>query len=106
MGIVDTDDAQASPLDVTERAVACLAGLDLDGVPAGELSSLVERFQHLRCRLEAAEPSVPSPWDAAKAYTLDGGKEPAAWRGWKNHPAAATAAHRVRTAPGLRSDPS
>src|SRR3546814_11875411 len=72
MGIVDTDDAQASPLDVTERAVACLAGLDLDGVPAGELSSLVERFQHLRCRLEAAEASVLSRWAAAKAYRLAG----------------------------------
>src|SRR3546814_16033523 len=90
MGIVDTDDAPASPLDVAERAVACLTGLDLDGVAAGELSSLVERFQHLRCRLEAAAASVLSRWDAATAYRLDGAQQAEACLGWKHHRPAET----------------
>src|SRR3546814_7564956 len=106
MGIVDTDDAPASPLHVAERAVACLTGLDLDGVAAGELSSLVERFQHLRCRLEAAEASVLSRWDAAKAYRLDGAKTAAAWLGWKHNLPAETARQRVRHARALRNLPA
>ncbi|HEY9559053.1 MAG TPA: DUF222 domain-containing protein, partial [Acidimicrobiales bacterium] len=91
---------------VAERAVACLTGLDLDGVAAGELSSLVERFQHLRCRLEAAEASVLSRWDAAKAYRLDGAKTAAAWLGWKHNLPAETARQRVRHARALRNLPA
>src|SRR3546814_12645258 len=106
MGIVDTDDAPASPLHVAERAVACLTGLDLDGVAAGELSSLVERFQHLRCRLEAAEASVLSRWDPAKADRLEGAKTAAAWLGWKHHLPAEPARQRVRHARPFRHLPA
>src|SRR3546814_7501431 len=98
MGIVDTDDAPASPLDVAERAVACLTGLDLDGVAAGELSSLGERVQHLRCRLDAAEASGLSRWEAAEAYRLDGAKTGGAWEGWEDYLPAETARPRERRA--------
>src|SRR3546814_19491232 len=96
MGCGDSVDAPASLRYVGGWAVACRTVLDRDGGAAGELSSLVERFQQLRCRLEAAEASVLSRWDAAKAYRLDGAKTAAAWLGWKHNLPAETARQRVR----------
>src|SRR3546814_14098656 len=67
---------------------------------------MVEQLQRLRCRLEAAEASVLSRWDACKAYRLDGAKTAAAWLGWKHNLPAETARQRVRHARALRSLPA
>src|SRR3546814_4325512 len=67
---------------------------------------MVEQLQRLRCRLEAAEASVLSRWDACKAYRLDGAKTAAAWPGWKHNLPAETARQRVRHARALRNLPA
>src|SRR3546814_16383966 len=106
MASVDTDEhSPADPLAVAEQALAALDDVELDGLSASELNALVERFQRPRCRLEAAEATTISRWDARRAWQLDEAKTRAAWIAWKSPLPIDVARKRERHAPALRPLP-
>ena len=100
----------AAPLaDVLDRLDAVLAELhevDLDGLADDTLSDAVLSMQRLRGRLDVAEASVLSRWDAQRCWQPSGAKTGAAWLAWKQRLPTQVARQRLRHARALRTLPA
>src|SRR4051812_44469980 len=84
--------------DALRAAIDEVAEADLDALPAAALNEMVEEFQRMRARLEAAEARAIARWDAERCWQVDGAQSGAAWLAWKRGLPKALANQRVRQA--------